>query len=242
MAKTFVWCEKELCQERDVTGHTVTKQFFTLGEQINGTNYFYTKDHLGNIREMTDSGGVVHANYDYDPFGRQTQLSGSLNADFGYTGFYMERTVGLDLTLFRAYDPNKGRWLNRDPLGESAGLNVFSYVGNETFSFRDVYGLDCSPCNPTPTPVKHPFSPWLPTSPMLPGPASPCQPPSPFMSWLFGAGLAHLGGDLFEGILFIDHDLVDFDFGPGSGNNANNYLPLTPKVNPNCPVTPKKSN
>jgi hypothetical protein len=50
--KTFVWCAGNLCQERDSTGHTVTKQFFDLGEQINGTNYYDTFDHLGSVREM----------------------------------------------------------------------------------------------------------------------------------------------------------------------------------------------
>jgi hypothetical protein len=33
------------------------------------------------------------------------------------------------LTLFRVYDPNTGRWLSRDPLGEKAGVNLYDYVG-----------------------------------------------------------------------------------------------------------------
>lgn len=106
-AKTFVWCGKDLCQQRNVTGHTVTNQFFTFGEQINGTNYYYTTDSLGSVREMTDSSGVVHANYDYDIYGRQTKLSGDLDGDFGYTGFYEEKTLCLDLTWYRAYDPKR---------------------------------------------------------------------------------------------------------------------------------------
>ena len=117
-AKTFVWCNDILCQERDVTGHTVTKQFFGQGEQISGTNYYYTFDHLGSVRELTDSSGNVQASYDYDSYGRQTVLSQAVTADFGYTGFYMNHSSGLDLTWFRAYDPNKGRWLNRDPLDD----------------------------------------------------------------------------------------------------------------------------
>ena len=49
--KRFVWCGTELCEERDSTRSTVTKRFFPKGEQISGTNYYFTQDHLGSARE-----------------------------------------------------------------------------------------------------------------------------------------------------------------------------------------------
>ncbi len=158
--KTLVWCWGQLCQQRDATGHTVAKQFFVMGEIIGTTQYFYTRDHLENIREMTDGGGTIHANYDYDTYGRKTKLSGDLDSDFGYTGFYQENATGLDLTLFRAYDANKGRWLNRDPLNERAGQNLYSMVLNNPFRFIDLSGLLCSP----PTPVQNPTPTSTPSS------------------------------------------------------------------------------
>jgi RHS repeat-associated protein len=142
-SKTFVWCGSQLCQERDGTGHTVNKRFYGVGEQISGTNYYYAKDRLGNIREMTDNDGNIQANYDYDLWGRQTQLSGSLSADFGFTGFYMERAAGLDLTWFRAYDPEKGRWLSRDPFEERVGLNLYEYAKDDPIRFTDPKGQCC---------------------------------------------------------------------------------------------------
>ena len=36
---------------------------------------------------------------------------------------------GLNLAMFRAYDPNLGRWINRDPIEERGGLNVYGYIG-----------------------------------------------------------------------------------------------------------------
>ncbi len=141
-SKTFVWCGYQLCQERDSTGHTVTKRFFTLGEQINGTNYYYTKDHLGNVREMTDSGGNIQANYDYDPYGRQRQIQGTFQPTFGYTGQFQETTTGLNLTKYRAYNPEVGRWLNQDPIGQRAGPNVYAYAGNDPINQRDPLGTD----------------------------------------------------------------------------------------------------
>lgn len=139
--KTFVWCGEKLCQERTANGSTVTKQFFSQGEQISGTNYYYTRDHLGSIRELTDSTGTVQARNDYDAWGRQTKLFGTMDADFGFTGFYQEKAAGLDLTWFRAYDAEKGRWLSRDPIGEFAGPNLYAYVMNNSFRFFDPFGL-----------------------------------------------------------------------------------------------------
>jgi RHS repeat-associated protein len=148
-AKVFVWSGTHLCQERDATGNTITKQFFEYGEQINGTNYYYSKDHLGNVREMTDVNGILHANYDYDTYGRQTKLSGDMDSDFGYTGFYIEKTLCLDLTWYRAYDPEKGRWLSQDPLGESAGENLYAYVANDVLDWTDSLG-ECEDNPPFP--------------------------------------------------------------------------------------------
>jgi RHS repeat-associated protein len=154
-SKTFVWCGSQLCEERNSTGSTVAKRFFGGGEQINGTNYYFTRDHLGSIREVVDGSGNVQDRFDYDPWGRQTQLSGSLSVDFGYASYYLNHSTGLYLTKFRAYDPEKGTWLSRDPLGESQGLalyeyvesvgkpslNLYEYANNNPLRFTDVLGL-----------------------------------------------------------------------------------------------------
>jgi len=55
--------------ERDSTGDTVTKCFFAEAEQMSGTKYYFTRDYLGGIREMTHSKGALCALYDNDLFG-----------------------------------------------------------------------------------------------------------------------------------------------------------------------------
>jgi RHS repeat-associated protein len=110
----FLWCATELCEERDSTGGTVTKRFFGQGEQVGGTNYFFTRDHLGSVREMTDGSGTIRARYEYDPYGRRTKVSGDSDADFGFTGHYVHGPSGLHLALFRAYDADLGRWISRE--------------------------------------------------------------------------------------------------------------------------------
>ena len=29
------------------------------------------------------------------------------------------------------YDPNQGRWMNRDPIEENGGVNLYGFVGND---------------------------------------------------------------------------------------------------------------
>jgi len=108
------------------------------------SSYFYTRDHLGSIREMTDSAGALVARYEYDPFGRRSAnliTSGAVEADFGYTGHYFHAPSGLHLAVYRAYDADTGRWLNRDPLGEAGGINLYQYVANNPLGSTDLLGL-----------------------------------------------------------------------------------------------------
>ena len=143
--KTYLWVGGKIAEERNATGTTVSKRYFSQGFQsVGGPNpgsYYYFEDHLGSIRELTNVAGSVVAKYDYDLWGRQTKLSGTMDADFGYTGFYVSRSTGLDLTWYRAFNAESGRWLSRDPLGETAGINLYAYVGNEPSLQRDPLGL-----------------------------------------------------------------------------------------------------
>jgi RHS repeat-associated protein len=147
--RRFVWCDHEICEERDSAG-AVTKRFFPQGMKSEtgpgAGNYYYTRDHLGSIRELTDSSGVVRARYSYDPFGRRTKVAGDLEADFGFAGMFWTGEANLNLTLFRAYDPAIGRWLSRDPLHDAEieqGPNLYLYVGNNPVNLTDSLGLAC---------------------------------------------------------------------------------------------------
>jgi RHS repeat-associated protein len=141
VVKQWVWRGgMQPCEERDADNN-VTKRFYADGEQINGTNYYFTFDHLSSVREMTNSAGSLVARYDYDPYGRRTLVSGTDLADFGFTDFYYDQATGLWLSMSRPYAADLGRWLSRDPIGESGGLNLYDYVANDPIDGIDPLGL-----------------------------------------------------------------------------------------------------
>jgi RHS repeat-associated protein len=144
--RRFVWCDDEICEERTPLG-IVSKRFFRQGMKVEGGAtagaYFYSRDHLGSIREMTDSGGNIRARYSYDPFGRRTRLTGDVDADFGFAAMFWSSDIGINMTKFRVYDANLGRWLSRDPLVDaevSQGVNLYAYVGNDPVNLSDPTG------------------------------------------------------------------------------------------------------
>ena len=97
----------------------MTKQFFDWGETIGGTKYFYTREHLGSVREMTDQTGNVVAEYSYDSWGNVKRIAGAgPDSDFLYAGYFYHKPSGLYITAHRLYSPKLGRWLNRDPIDD----------------------------------------------------------------------------------------------------------------------------
>ena len=137
----MLWCGSKPCEQ--LSGASLHRLFFSEGEKMapSSVNYF-TRDHLGSVREMTSSTGSLQSEYSYDPWGRRTRVGGSgPDADFGFTGLYYHAPSGLHLALFRAYNADLGRWLSRDPIEEEGGLNLYAYVENNSPNFTDLWGL-----------------------------------------------------------------------------------------------------
>ena len=141
--KQFVWAQTHLSEERDATGSS-TKKFYGRGE-VQGTNQlYYTRDHLLSVREVTDSSGTMQCAYAYDPFGNVNKLFGSADATFQFTGCYKHQASGLNATLNRFYQAHLARWLNRDPIEERGGVNLYAYVNNQPTMRTDLSGLAAS--------------------------------------------------------------------------------------------------
>ena len=54
------------------------------------------------------------------------------------------RTSDVFYYGFRYLDTNNGRWLNRDPIGELGGLNIYGFLENNSKNDSDILGLSSS--------------------------------------------------------------------------------------------------
>jgi RHS repeat-associated protein len=106
-----------------------------------GSAYYHT-DGGGNITTLVYSNQVVAAKYLYDPFGNLVSKFGAL-ADANRYRFsskeYHEKS-GLYAYGYRFYDPNLQRWINRDPLQEYGGINLYRFSANSPLMFGDADG------------------------------------------------------------------------------------------------------
>ena len=140
---SYLWCDDALCQARDATNSPV-RGYYIEGELVPGAPaqpYYYGVDQLGSVRRAFASTSSAPA-YAYDPYGNPLQVTAPVT-DFGFAGLFNHPASGLNLTLYRAYDPVAGRWLSRDPIGEDidpAG-NLYPYVGGNPVRLTDPLGL-----------------------------------------------------------------------------------------------------
>jgi RHS repeat-associated protein len=130
--------------------------------------YFYRYDGNGNVMALVSAGdGSVAARYEYGPFGELLRATGPMAKanPFRFSTKYQDDETGLLYYGYRYYDPNTGRWLNRDPLASQplevtfrlrngtlktqeipgeliVGPNLYQFVGNNSIQFVDPYGLD----------------------------------------------------------------------------------------------------
>jgi RHS repeat-associated protein len=191
----FLWCGDQICDVRDSTESTVLRRLFFQGEAVSATNgvgtYLYTRDHLWSVREAVDSNGVLRTRYDYDPYGTQIIIQESPKSTFAFSGYFIHSTSALYLTLFRAYDSTKGRWMARDPIGEKRFINLYAYASNDPQNYTDPLGLVPCPTGPPPPP-----------SPPPPTPPSTCgfwcllaknQPPEAIIGWGLGKAFGVTG-------------------------------------------------
>ena len=147
--KRRVFDGMDVVQERNA-GNEVTAQLVRDGN-ISGIlsrttaagASFYGYDGNGNVTLLTDASGADVAHYRYDAWGQTLEAVGPRASENPYRFSTKEVHAASGLIDFglRFYSPSMGRWINRDPLGEEGGVNLYAMVGNDPINGVDEYGL-----------------------------------------------------------------------------------------------------
>ena len=134
--------------ELDADGNIVSRFVYALNKNVpdyivkNGNTYRVIKDHLGSVRLVVDSSsGTIAQQIAYDEFGRITLDTNPGFQPFGFAGGLYDPDTGLVRFGYRDYDAESSRWLSKDPIGLSGGLNLYVYCHNDPINYRDPLGF-----------------------------------------------------------------------------------------------------
>ena len=88
--------------------------------------------------------GNILCKYEYDPYGKLIRTSGNTalaaSNPFLFSTKFLDRETGLSYYGYRYYSSEKGRWVNRDPIGEAGGLNINSSFLSDGVNSIDALG------------------------------------------------------------------------------------------------------
>ena len=96
-----------------------------------GVAHFCAYDGNGNVVALVEgSTGTISAQYEYGPFGEPVRVSGPMGTSnpVRFSTKYTDSESDYVYYGYRFYNPNMGRWLNRDPIEEQGGHNLYGFV------------------------------------------------------------------------------------------------------------------
>ncbi|MDO4411349.1 MAG: RHS repeat-associated core domain-containing protein, partial [Akkermansia sp.] len=110
-----------------------------LAIQKDGTWYTYGWDLTKNICEIFGQNGYIRSTYVYSPFGSVT-ATGDVTQPIQWSSEYCDSDLALVYYNYRHYNPNDGRWINRDPIAEQGGWNLYGFLFNMSINSNDYIG------------------------------------------------------------------------------------------------------
>ena len=124
-------------------------------------------DALGNMCGLMNSQGTVMAVYEYDAFGQTLRESGPYGASnsIGFSTKYTDLESGLIYYGLRYYNSSFGRFINRDPIEESGGVNLYGFCGNNAANSFDILGMSQTVSETFYTYLSNTWVPATPSSP-----------------------------------------------------------------------------
>ncbi|MBV8977712.1 MAG: RHS repeat protein [Alphaproteobacteria bacterium] len=114
-----------------------------------GAKEFFHVDKQGSVFAMSDSNGnMMEGPYSYDPYGNCFSVGDTCTGSgepYRFTGRRWDSEIGCYYYRARYYCPDDnrgGRFLQVDPVGYKADLDLYTYVANDPTNQTDPRGLD----------------------------------------------------------------------------------------------------
>lgn len=111
-----------------------------LAIQKDGAWYTYGLDLTKNVWEVFNADSSISTAYSYDPYGAVT-VEGDVYQPVQWSCEYADDELDLVYYNYRHYNSNDGRWINRDPIAEEGGWNLYGYILNNPIFLKDYIGL-----------------------------------------------------------------------------------------------------
>lgn len=159
-AYRFVYDQDQLIAIQNIGTNQVERYLQPFDEEVllavgQTESQWYLNDALGSLRRAVDSTGTLVGDpttgWNYNAFGlgitpypnTDAALPDSLHPTW-LSQFY-EPSTGLYLMGLRAYDPNTGRFIQRDPIRHDPQGNLYTYAYNRPTHFVDPQGTTPQP-------------------------------------------------------------------------------------------------
>lgn len=118
-----------------------------IADNLAGTIGLAARDGNGNVVALINpdpNSAPLAAAYEYSPFGEILRAEGPMAAanPFRFSSKFTDDESGLVYYGHRYYQPDLGRFINRDPIDEEGGMNLYAFAGNNGVSRWDVLGLE----------------------------------------------------------------------------------------------------
>lgn len=123
--------------------------------ESSGTSSFYHNDGGGNVTALINANQLLVGKYLYDPFGYPLSYTGPKAPvnQYWFSSELWDTDTGFLHYPRRVYVPIWQEFLNRDPIGEAGGMNLFRFVENNPVDQYDPFGLTSLTLNGTKYPI-----------------------------------------------------------------------------------------